>query len=153
MSFYDAVANEWSQFFTAGKRNCGKVMFLQVSVILFTGEGSGPGGVPGPGGSSPGGIFWFRGVSGPRECLVPGEGLWSRGRGCLVEAPGRLLLRAVCILLEFILVFRLYSEQILFANLHSDWISRKYFVLLGKYCLTTAQLNRMRKLFKITSNV
>ena len=44
----------WSLFtvinyiFTARKRSCGKVMFLQVSVILFTGGGgSGPGGVPG----------------------------------------------------------------------------------------------------------
>ena len=50
---------------TARKRSCGKVMFLQVSVILFTG------GVPGPGGG--GGGVWSRdggGGSGPGGCLV-----------------------------------------------------------------------------------
>ena len=67
----------------------------------------GLGGVPSPGGGSgPGG-------SGPRG--VPGpEGGWSWGGsdpgglpgpgGCLVEPPGRLLLRVVRILLECILV-------------------------------------------------
>ena len=72
------------------------------------------------------GGIWSRGVSGPRRCLVggglPGPGgclVWGvpgpRGEGCLVPGgclvlggvetpPGRLLLRAVRILLEFILV-------------------------------------------------
>ena len=35
-------------YFYRPQRSCGKVMVLQVSVILFTGGGSGPGGVPGP---------------------------------------------------------------------------------------------------------
>ena len=54
-------------------------------------------GVPGPGGgSAPGGSAWS-------SQGVPGRGgAWSRGG--LVETPGRLLLRAVCILLECILV-------------------------------------------------
>ena len=46
-------------FVTARTRSCGKVMFLQVSVILFGG------GVPGPGGSGPGGCLL-------REGGVPG---------------------------------------------------------------------------------
>ena len=90
---------------TARKRSCGKVMFLQVSVILFTGWVPGPRGclvrgvVPGPGG----GCLVLGLVPGPRG--VPGSrgGAWSGG--CLVEIPpGRLLLRAVRILLECILV-------------------------------------------------
>ena len=64
--------------FTARKRSCGKVMFLQVSVILFTGGYLVPGGVPGP-----------RGVSAPRGawyggCLLLG-GAWSGE--CLVDSP------------------------------------------------------------------
>ena len=51
---------------TALKRSCGKVMLLQVSVILFTGGGAGPGGVPGPGG------VCFQGVPGPRGVPAPG---------------------------------------------------------------------------------
>ena len=82
-------------------------MFLQVSVILFTG------GVPGRGGSA------------PREGLLQGEGgAWSGGclvrgsaaeGGCLVggvpggDPPGRLLLRAVRILLECILVVNAFD--------------------------------------------
>ena len=89
----------------------GKVIFLHLSVILFT-VGClvpGGGGVPGPGGSAPGG------------CLVPGGGLLLGGawswvgllRGCVPspggvvpggDTPPRLLLRAVRILLECILV-------------------------------------------------
>ena len=64
------------------QRSWGKVMFLQVSVILLT-EG-----VPGPWG----GLLREGGGSAP-------------GGGCLVETPlGRPLLRAVRILLECILV-------------------------------------------------
>ena len=62
-------------------------MFLQVSVILFTG-----GGMPGPGEGA-----WSQGVSAP-------GGLSAQGRGAWWRAPGRLLLRAVRILLECILV-------------------------------------------------
>ena len=71
-----------------------KVMFLHVSVILST---SGDawywgGGVPGPGG------VWSWGVPGPGGCLLLGV--------CVPggNPPGRLLLRAVRILLECILV-------------------------------------------------
>ena len=47
-------------------------MFLQVSVILFTGGGVGPGGGPGPGGRgawSQGGLVW--GGSGPGAVPAP----------------------------------------------------------------------------------
>ena len=71
---------------TARKRSWGKVVFLQMSVILFTGEVPVPGGVPGRGG---GGLLL--GGSAPRG--VPGG-----------DPPGQLLLRAVRILLECILV-------------------------------------------------
>ena len=59
-------------FITARKRSCGKVMFLQVSVILFTGGVPGAGGVPGPGGPGPGGPG-PGGVPGPGGCLVLGR--------------------------------------------------------------------------------
>ena len=62
---------------TARKRSCGQVMFLQVSVILPTGGG----------------------------VLGPGEGSCSREAGAWWRPPGRLLLRAVRILLECILVY------------------------------------------------
>ena len=79
-------------------------MFLQVSVILFTGGAWSWGvlglggicsrGVPGPGGS----VCSRGGLPGPGGCL-----LW--GEGCLVETPpDGLLLQAVRILLECILV-------------------------------------------------
>ena len=61
-------------------------MFLQVSVILFTGGCLVPGG-SGPGGSGPRGcLLW--GVPGPRGCLVLG-GLVLGGcsGGCLMETP------------------------------------------------------------------
>ena len=54
--------------YTARKQSCGKVMFLQVSVILFTGGCLLPERVPAPGG-----------VPGPGGCLVLGG---------LVEIPG-----------------------------------------------------------------
>ena len=91
-----------SNIFTARKRSCGKVMFLQVSVILFTGgvclvpegclvwgEMPGPGGgclvqrgasswgVPGPGGA------WSQRVSGSGGVWSQG-GAWSQG----VSGPG-----------------------------------------------------------------
>ena len=58
---------------TARIRSCGKVMFLQVSVILFTGE------MPGPGG------FLVQ-----RGCLVPRGGSWSGGLlvGCVCSGGG-----------------------------------------------------------------
>ena len=62
-------------------------------VCLSTG-GSGPGGLPGPGGGA-----WSRGVGVP----APRGGRSGPG-GCLVETPRRLLLWAVRILLECILV-------------------------------------------------
>ena len=61
----------------------GKVICLHLSVILSTG------GVPGPGGCL---------VLG--GCLVPGGAWW--------RSPGRVLLRAVRILLECILVFTMF---------------------------------------------
>ena len=66
-------------FITARKRSWGKVIFLHLSVILFTG------GVPGRRGA------WSGGVPGPGG--VPGG-----------DPPEWLLLRAVRILLECILV-------------------------------------------------
>ena len=76
---------------TARKRSCWKVMFLQVSVILFTGgrlvRGAYSWGVPG-----------LRGESG------------TGGSGPGMETPpGRLLLQAVWILLECILVLNRFK--------------------------------------------
>ena len=99
--------------------SCGKVMFLQVSVILFTGGGClvprgclVPGvalswGGSGPvGGACSQGDAWFRGVPG-RGGAWSGDA-WSGGmpgpEGALWRPPGRLLLRAVHIPLECILV-------------------------------------------------
>ena len=78
-------ASLWTTFttsiFTARKRSCGKVMFLQVCVILFTGESGPGGGLPGPRG------IWSRG-SGTR-----GGGVWSQG--CLVLGGGGCLVLGV----------------------------------------------------------
>ena len=71
-------------------------MSLQVSLILFTG------GVPGPRGVWSGGGAWFAG-SGPGG--VPGG-----------DPPGRLLLRAVRILLECILVCFFFSKTCVFLS-------------------------------------
>ena len=69
----------------------GKVIFLHLFVILFTGEVPGPGGVPGARGVPGPGGAWSRGVPGPS--------------GCLEETPPeQLLLWVVRILLECILV-------------------------------------------------
>ena len=77
-------------------RSWGKVIFSQASVILST-VGSA---------WSQGGLFLggaWSGGSAPRRGLLQGR---SAPGGCLVETPpGRLLLRAVRILLECILVF------------------------------------------------
>ena len=96
--------------FTARKRSCGKVVLLQVSVILFTG-----------------GEVWCRGA-GPGGCLVPGGawsggGAWSRGvpGG---DPPGRLLLRAVRILLECILVNFYESRKVMAVELYR-WLKEK----------------------------
>ena len=84
---------------TARKGSCGKVMFLQVSVILFRGGWSW--GVPGRGdGLVPGGCLLWRGVPAPGGS---GLGAWWRPPP-ETRPPGRLLLRAVRILLECILV-------------------------------------------------
>ena len=73
-------------------------MSLQVSVILFTG-----GGVPGPrGGLVRGG------------CLVPGGLVLGGVPGG--DPPGRLLLRAVRILLECILVCFFFSKTCVFLS-------------------------------------
>ena len=94
----------------------GKVIFLHLFAILFTGGGQpGPGmWVPGPGGGSvPGGMAGLGGLLLGWGCLIPGGPV---PRGCLVmggsaprgvSAPGGFLvetLRVVPILLECILV-------------------------------------------------
>ena len=111
---------------TARKRSCGKVMFLQVSVILFTGGClSAPRGVSNSfihlfhnscvdyleGCLVPGGLFLWGGVccgrvSAPGGLLPGGPGLRgvSPPGGVPGGEPGRPLLRAVHILLECILV-------------------------------------------------
>ena len=71
-TFTDTLINWCTLIFTARKRSCGKVMFLRVSMILFTIQ------------------VCSRGVPGPGGCLVPGGSAWSWG-GCLVlggSAPG-----------------------------------------------------------------
>ena len=45
------------------QQSCGKVMFLYLSVILFTGRGLCPGGVSVQGGLCPGGVSVWGGVS------------------------------------------------------------------------------------------
>ena len=93
------------------QRSWGEVIFSQASVILST-----------DGVSAPEGCLLPRGVC-SGWCLVPGGGVWSQGGvwsrvsvllgGCLVEIPlGRLLLRAVCILLECILVLKSFTTEI-----------------------------------------
>ena len=81
-----------ARVFTARKRSCRKVIFLQVSVILFTGGCLVPGWCLLRGG----GLLLGGGLI--RGGLVP-EGAWWR------PSPRRLLLRAVRILLECILVY------------------------------------------------
>ena len=61
-------------------------MFLQVSVILFTGGGPGPGGCLVPGGACLGGGAWSRGVwswEGLLPGVVPAQG-GACDRGCLL---------------------------------------------------------------------
>ena len=106
-----SVAKTDCFIFTARKRSCGKVVFLQVSVILFTGGGLVPGGGAGPGR-----------VPGPGECLVRGG---ARSRGVPGGDPsGRLLLRAVRILLECILVNFYESRKVMAVELYR-WLKEK----------------------------
>ena len=78
---------------TARKEVGGKVIFSQATVILSTGE------VPGPEGGLLVGV-WSGGSPTPGGGACSGEGCLVRG---VVETPpGRLLLRAVRILLECI---------------------------------------------------
>ena len=110
--------------FTARKRSCGKVMFLQVSVILFTGGACSRGGACSQSGgvSAPGGRgVWSGGVPAHGGCLLGGclllggvcSGGGASGPGGVPGGdPPRLLLRAVRILLECILVYYfIFLEQ------------------------------------------
>ena len=101
------------QFLLPSNEVWGKVIFLHLFVILFTGQVSAPGeGVPALGGGClVQGDAWPRGCACSRGgCLLLG-GTCSPG-GCLVETPPRrLLLRAVRILLECILVHDIFSDQ------------------------------------------
>ena len=72
------------------QRSWGKVIFSQASIILLTGAGASFGGLLPPGGAS------TRGV-------LPLGGCFLLGPGGDPTSPGRLLLRAVRILLECIL--------------------------------------------------
>ena len=95
----------------------GKVMILQVSVILLRGK------VCSGGGCAPGGVL--QGVPGPREfCLggVPGPRGVPVPGGPGGDPPGRPLLRAVRILLECILVWQDFC-WILHKN-ESNWTER-----------------------------
>ena len=85
----------------------------------------------------PEGGAWSRRVSGPRGCLALGVG----ARGCLVPGgmtgpgpggpPGRLLLRAVRILLECILVFRAIDvDKLTFTILITLTLSGGYCMIL-----------------------
>ena len=113
----------------------GKVIFLHLFVILFTGVVHGPGG----GAWSRGVCAWSgRGCMVPGGCLVPGG--WSGGRGPGRDPPRRLLLRAVRILLECILVCPLFECRKL------EWISIKFF---DKYCFLKVLEHFYRSAIKI----
>ena len=118
-----------TNIFAARKRSLGQGnIFAPVCHAVHRGGclvpgGSAPGGVPVPrglllgdawsrGGSTPGGGACSQGVPGLGDLLpggVPGPGGRGLLRGCLVETPRRVLLRAVRILLECIPVFFLFS--------------------------------------------
>ena len=106
-------------------------------VCLSTGGGTYSRGVPGPRvwGAWSGGCLvlgvalsqgvWSLGGSGPGGCLVPGSTWW--------RPPGRLLLWAVCILLECILDFKLKLQNIFvkFPKLRIlVWVRGYYTVLI-----------------------
>ena len=68
----------WGFFIPPANEVWGKVIFLHLSVILFTGGVSGPGGVPGLRGvSGPRGVPVPRGVPGPGGPGPGGGGAWS----------------------------------------------------------------------------
>ena len=94
------------QIVTARKRNCGKVMFLQVSVILYTVGVPAPGVCLRPGEAGPGGACFQGGLvlGGGRGLVLGGHLLPGGVPGEDPPTPGRLLLRAARILLECILV-------------------------------------------------
>ena len=99
IKYYTILANWHSMnIFTARKRSLGQGnMFTRLSFCPHGGRGVWSWGGSGPGGIWSQGGAWSRGMPGPGG--VPGP------EGCLVETPpGRLLLRAVRILLECILV-------------------------------------------------
>ena len=93
----------------------GKVIFLHLSVILFTGGrclllgACSCGGAWSWGDAWSGGCLVWGGLSAPGGHLLPG-GAWSQ-RAAWWRPPRRLLLRAVRILLECILVFSLNSTN------------------------------------------
>ena len=103
----DATALDLSRLITvsllSANEVCGKVIFLHLFVILFTG------GMPGPRGDAwsrgcllPGGVCSQRGVCSRGVCSG-GGGACSHG-GAWWRPPRQLLLLVVCILLECILV-------------------------------------------------
>ena len=123
LKFYSVATSNIPIFLPPANEVWGKVIFLHLFVILFMGGVLGPGGYLPWGGACSGGCLFLRGgclvqragggcacslgVSGLGGIPAPGGG-WvpaPGGGGCLVETPPRrLLLRAVCILLECILV-------------------------------------------------
>ena len=139
----------YSNPFYRPQRSLGKVIFSQASVILSTGT------VPGPGGSAPGGACSQGGVpalgeswSGEparrRECLVQGGacswGVPGPERVCLVETPpGWLLLRAVHILLEYIVVM----DKIVTSDGSRDATSRSKFFHFKQFWEEILQNNRL----------
>ena len=133
LSVFDPTCRTWADttyrikqntsYLYRPQRSWGKVMFLHVSVILFTGggssgphpgevEGSGWGAFPGPhqGGISrptPGGVS-------PGKHLGGGLQVHTRGvsQHALRQTPNmQLLLRAVRILLECILVYFVFLHR------------------------------------------
>ena len=126
-------------YFTVCKRSCGKVMFLHLSVILFTG---------GSASSQHASLFTWPGGLPSGESLFTWPGGLPRGGGvCLLrssasrQTPSQDMVNrwAVCILLECILV-KWFSSQLEFKLVYGPG-ARQMLTTLYHYWLNTNKKN------------